>query len=145
MSVADPRDAELRERVRAILAANRELGSRYEDAAVDQIVELVRDRPARRPQPAAPPPLPAPARTGGWHPLAVIAAIAAAVIVGLPLLRLAVGMLAGVVDAFVWVIFALACVYLIKLFKRMSRGLDRPRRHGEPWEDERGHRWRRVQ
>lgn len=145
--MADARDTELRERVRAILAANRELGSRYEDAAVDQIVDLLQGRPPKRVQPGAPPPplaAPVPVRSGGWHPLAVIAAIAAAVIVGLPLLRLAVGMLAGVVDAFVWVIFAFACVYLVKLFRRMSRGLDRPRHYGDAWEDERGHRWRRV-
>jgi hypothetical protein len=137
-AVADARESELRERVRAILAANRELGSRYEDAAVEQIVDLLQGRPAAKR--AAPPPPPAPAR--GWHPLVVMAAVAALIVIGLPVLRVAVGVLTGVVDAFVWVLFGLACVYVIRLFKRWSRPVAYSR--FDSWEDERGHRWRRV-
>ncbi len=143
MAVADAREAELRERVQSILAANRELGPRYENAAVDQIVDLLEGRPPKRAAPT-PPPAPAPASARGWHPLAIIAAIAAVVVIGLPVLRVVFGVLAGVVDAFVWVLFAFACIYLIRLFKRVTRGLDHPRYGSDAWEDERGRRWRRV-
>ena len=136
-----PREAELRDRVRTILAANRELGPRDEDAAVEQSVDLLEGRPAKQARPA---PTPVPAARG-WSTLAVLAVVAAAVIVGLPLLRLAFGVLAGVVDAFVWVLFGLACVLAIKIFKRVTRAIDRPRPYCyDAWEDERGHRWRRV-
>jgi hypothetical protein len=148
--MTDPREAELRDRVRTILAANRELGSRYEDAAVDQIVDLLHGRipraPKARPVPTPPPP---PVRTS-WllSPFGALVAVAALILIGIPALRVTLGLVTGMVDVLGWLIFGLVCVYLITLFKRATRGWDRPHWRDSwdrrEWEDERGHRWRRL-
>lgn len=138
------RDPEFRERVKAILSANRELGGRFEDASVDQIIDLMQEGRGRAPKRKAqrvreePPRIPVWPRALG--PIALAVVVFVAIFAALPALGALVSAAIGIATAFGWVVFALAIVVLIRLFRRTMRAIDGPLPWGGGWDRR---EWRR--